>query len=219
MQTLAVFCMCVHNVILQRVDRLNRVVARDHDKVCRIQVDGNALGMEAVKESLQRRCNLRAGLHGEVCLHGVCIRRKLAASILHDCIARVARVVRYNADMRCDHIGLEVLCKVYDAFGFFNELRVQLRVVEAVAEVAAQRRDRQAVILHALQKFAACFCVHILGRHFASCCVNLNAGRADCNSFIESRERIGAEAVHQNADRKGIHKQFPFLMHRELSPT
>ena len=88
-----------------------------------------------------------------------------------------------------------------------------------VAEVAAQRRDRQAVIHHALQKFAACFCVHILGRHFASCCVNLNAGRADCNSFIESRERIGAEAVHQNADRKGIHKQFPFLMHREFSPA
>ena len=219
MQTLAVFCMCVHNVILQRVDRLNRVVARDHDKVCRIKVDRNTLGMEAVKEPLQRRCNLRAGLHGEVCLHGVCIRRKLAASILHDCITRVARVARHNADVRRDHVGLEVLCKVYDAFGFFNELRVQLRVVEAVAEVAAQRRDRQAVILHALQKFAACFCVHILGRHFAFCCVNLNAGRADCSSFIESRERIGAEAVHQNADRKGIHKQFPFLMHRELSPA
>ena len=69
MQPLAVFCMCVHNVILQRVDRLHGVVTRDHDKVCRIKVDGNTLGMEAVKETLQRRCNLRTGLHGEVSLH------------------------------------------------------------------------------------------------------------------------------------------------------
>ena len=143
-------------------------------------------------------------------LHRVRIGGQLAAGVLHDRIARVRRVGRHDADVRRDHVGLQILREIDNALRALDQIRIQRRVVEAVAEVAAERGNHEAVVLDALQKLAARLGIHVLRRKLALRRINLNALCADSRRLIERGQRIGAEAVHQNADGKRIHRKQSF---------
>ena len=120
------------------------------------------------------------------------------------------RVGRHDADVRRDHVGLQILREIDDALRALDQIRIQRRVVEAVAEVAAERGDHEAVVLDALQKLAARLGIHVLRRKLALRRINLNALCADSRRLIERGQRISAEAVHQNADGKRIHRKQSF---------
>ena len=103
---------------------LDGIIAGDHAQVCRVEVDGNAGGIQAVKKIAENIRGLRAGFDGKTDAVAVGKIGKCAAGLLHDLVAVVVLIFRNNADMRGNDRGIKVNGKLNDTLGFFDKLRV-----------------------------------------------------------------------------------------------
>ena len=72
------------------------------------------------------------------CVANFGVLRQLEAVLLHDLISLVLGIVRNDADVSGDDVGLQLFGQIQDSFGAFDQLRILLGVTEAVAQVAAQ---------------------------------------------------------------------------------
>ena len=121
---IAVLGVGMDDVAPQVVNCLDRVVAGDHPQIGRVQVYGNAGGIQRIQEILQHQRSFGAGLDGKVGIHAVGVGGQSGAGLLHDAVTGMAGVGGNHADVGGDHIGLQVLGQVDDALGLFDELGV-----------------------------------------------------------------------------------------------
>ena len=107
----AVFGVGVDYVVAQVIDRLCGVVACDHNKVCRVEVDCDAGRAERVEELLERRRGLGTRLDRKVRVEVVREAGELEACLLHYLVSIVSAVLGNNADVCRDDTRAELLCK------------------------------------------------------------------------------------------------------------
>ena len=114
-------------------------------------------------------------------------------------------VVGHHADVGGDHVGLQVLGQVQDALGLLDEGRVLLRVIKAMAQVAAQGGDHQAVVLDSFQKLPAALHGQGCGGQVVKRGTDLHALGPQGLGLIQGGVYVGAEGIQHDADGKRIH--------------
>ena len=198
--------MGVYDVLFQRMHGLNRIVTRYHHKVCGIHIDRYACGAQAIQEAAQHLRGFRACFNGKVRVQAVGIFGQLAAGILHDVIARMRRILGNNANVGGYDIRAQLLGHVQNALGGFNQLGVELRIAKALAQVAADGGNNQAVIAHLRHKLF----LHGGGNGFngqqTMTAMGLNAGCAQLTGNIQRFSPGLAEGIQHNADGESRHK-------------
>ena len=170
----AILCVGMYDIVLQNFNPFDRVVLDDHHKVCRVKVDRNTSGTQAVQELTQTCSRFRACLDCEVCLHRIGKLRQFPAGFLHDLIARMGGIFRYNADMGRHNIRFKVTRQFQNPFGAFNQLRVFLPVAESHPQVTAQGRHFQAIAFDSVQQFPSGSGIQVFRCHFTFGRVNLD---------------------------------------------
>ena len=110
--------------------------------------------------------------------------------------------------------GLQILREIDDALRALDQIRIQRRVVEAVAEVAGMSAEiTRPWFLDALQKLVARLGIHVLRRKLALRRINLNALCADSRSPYRAQVSVSVRKPSiRTPMEKGLHrKHSPFL--------
>ena len=162
----AVLGVGVDDVVLQVMDSRHGIVPRDHDQVGGVEVHAHALGAaQGVQELFEVGRGLGTRLHGEAGAHRVGVLGQLITGVLHDLVAVMVGILRHHADVGGDDAALQGEGQVHDALGLLDEGGVQLGVAEAVAQVAAEGGEDQAVGFEHTHELGALGGSHVLGGH------------------------------------------------------
>ena len=162
MQLPAILGVSMNDIFFQRMHSGYRVVPIDHHQISRVQIDGYAGRMKTVQKTAQHRGRFRTGLHSKMSAQRVGVTGQFAAGVLHDAVAGMFFIRRHHADMRGHNVSLHFQRNIQNALGFFHQRRVQLRVAEALAQIAAQGGEAHAMILDHVQNVLA-----LCGGHFS----------------------------------------------------
>jgi len=124
---------------------------------------------------------------------------ELKARILHYLVSLVSAVLGNNADVCCDDIRAELLCKLDYPLRLLDSPPVFVPVAEASAEVAAEGGDDEPVVLNEPAEIRTLRADKLLWRHLAAGGIDLNALRPDLGCLSDRCRDIRAEAVNNNA--------------------
>ena len=105
-----------------------------------------------------------------------------------------------------DHVGLQLLGQVNDPLGLFNQLGIQFCIAETVTQIAAQRGEDQAVVLHFPQKILAGLGGQVLGGIFAGGGIHLDTVGANGCSLADGGTSVNTEGFQNDADGELIHR-------------
>ena len=181
----------------------HRIISRDHNQVGRIQVNAHAARTaQRIQEIFERFGCFGTCLNGKMRADGVGIRGELSAGFLHDTVALMGRIGGNHADMRGDNARLHVLGQIQNALGFFDELRIERRIAEAVPQIPADCGKAQSGRLYHIQQFAPFFRRHVFGCVFPVCAVHLNSLHAQFCRTADGVCRWQTERLQHYADRE-----------------
>ncbi|CDN41988.1 hypothetical protein BN871_AS_00090 [Paenibacillus sp. P22] len=198
----AVLGMRMDDVILQRIDALDRIVSGHHHHIGRIEVDGQAVRAERIEELPQMGGALRTGLDREVSVDAAGIAAQLLAGALHRVIDLAVLVIRHDADVGRDDRAAEIHRQVENPLGLLDLPAVLPGVLEAVSgQVAHKGGNLQAEGSDVFLELPAAGGIHDVGIHFALDRIDLHAVRSDFLGLQQPLTNAELEAVHDDADR------------------
>ena len=96
----------------QIVHGVYRIVARDHNEVCGVEVYADARGIETVEEAFQDLRRFGTRFDREMRADGVRVFGELTAGVLHYFVSLVTRVGGNDADMSRYDVRLKLLRKI-----------------------------------------------------------------------------------------------------------
>ena len=130
-----------------------------------------------------------------------------AARVLHDLVARMLGIRRNHADVGGHDVRFHFERDFHNALGFGNQFGIQARVAEAHAQIAAQRGEYHAVVLHQMKEIAALRSVHLRAAHFVMARVDLKTLRAELRRRGHRLLNRQTEGFKNNTDREPIHRE------------
>ena len=193
------------------MDRRHRIVVGYHHQVGRIQVDANALGIQAVQEFPQAAGRLRPRFDGEPRALPVGILGQAVARLLHDFIGVAAAVRRHHADMGGHHPAPQLQGQVHNPLGTLDFAGIVPGPGKAMpAQVAAERRNFQPVVRQqpALERDG------LRGLRFRGHLpfhrIQLHAVRAQFPAFFQALGKRQLQGIRHDSNRKRSHCIFSF---------
>ena len=131
------------------------------------------------------------------------VLRQLVAGRLHHLIGVAGRVRRHHADVGGHHLGAQLQGQIHNPLGFLDFGWILRRPGEAVsAQIAAQRRHRQPVVLQQRPFLPQGSGRHVFRRHFPVDSVQLYAVGPQRGAFGQRLVQRQAQPVGDNSNLK-----------------